>query len=342
MRVVLRVDSGPALGRRIALTAGQKVQVGRTEWAEFALPVDPSLSPVHFALQTDYSACYIEDLGSTGGTFLGEIPLTERTVLRDGDEIVAGATRFVVAIEDGLARETLSPVRAAPARRARRVDGIPSSEPPRRPCFHCSVRTCGTGLSRYRGSADEISPADVAGRLVRWQPLHFVIDFGRAGVPPPGEPASPEALFDWLAPAAAATLPAVMSAEGLPDWTALVEEGWGSDAVICLFSRLEKAALAEQLRRFLRAPARPDDPQAGILGLCWPSVLSAILEHYEADFVRSMLAGVPAVLVEPLDQPKAWQLFGGPELGDALARLGFQPRQEIAQHPGAAVDNRGG
>ena len=70
IRVVLEVTTGPATGKKIVLTAGQALQVGRTEWADFSVPKDEQMSSVHFAVETDAGGCYVKDLGSTNGTFV--------------------------------------------------------------------------------------------------------------------------------------------------------------------------------------------------------------------------------------------------------------------------------
>ncbi len=98
MRVVLKVASGPLQGRSILLQAGQLIKVGRTEWADFAIPHDDRLSGMHFALQCDGQQCRLRDLESTNGTMVNGVPTLD-TLLNDGDQIVAGRTSFVVEVE---------------------------------------------------------------------------------------------------------------------------------------------------------------------------------------------------------------------------------------------------
>ena len=95
MRLILHVSSGPSAGRRILLNAGQALQVGRTEYADFAVP-DDQISSVHFAVEAAAAGCFVKDLKSRNGTYLNGARIAERTELRHGDEIRAGRTTFAV------------------------------------------------------------------------------------------------------------------------------------------------------------------------------------------------------------------------------------------------------
>ena len=101
MRVVLEVRSGPVAGKKVWLRPGQTVEVGRTERSEFVVAQDPQLSSRHFAIDCDSEKCRIRDLDSTNGTRLNGEQITE-AILRDGDQIFAGQTKFVVRVEGPL------------------------------------------------------------------------------------------------------------------------------------------------------------------------------------------------------------------------------------------------
>ena len=50
MRVILEVKTGPAEGRTVVLRKQQSIKVGRTEWADVALPGDGrAIAQAHFA-----------------------------------------------------------------------------------------------------------------------------------------------------------------------------------------------------------------------------------------------------------------------------------------------------
>ena len=98
MRVTLEILAGSQTGRKLWLQVGQIVTVGRSEWADFAVEHDGQMSRVHFALECQSRECRIRDRGSSNGTRLNGAKIQE-AVLSEGDEVVAGQTRFAVQIE---------------------------------------------------------------------------------------------------------------------------------------------------------------------------------------------------------------------------------------------------
>jgi len=326
MRVVLEVTSGPKAGRKIRLGAGQELRVGRTEWADFSVPEDGQMSGVHFALETDNTTCYIRDSGSSNGTFVNGRQITERVALSGGDEIRAGQTLFVVHAEGNAAPRTADTPAAA------RGPDLPQASPAAAPVpflqgeakVTYTVEKCGSGLTLCRGNIEEISPQELATSLCRVYPVYLIVDFNNLGTPPPGELSSPDYLFDWLEPDAAAMVsPVVLGQTDLLGWPALVEQGWGKDAVICLFSKQDKPALLAHLRQVIRAKPKREDLSGGIVGYCWPSVMAMLLAHGTPEFVQKLLAGIDAVQVELPDLPDTWQLYGSSRLAGELDQLGF-------------------
>src|SRR4051812_12151937 len=97
MHVILEVIAGPDAGRRCVLRDGESVTVGHGTRAELALPRDPSLAEVHFALECGTKVCRLRDLPGSRGVFLNGIKVKDAS-FRDGDRIVAGATTFAVRI----------------------------------------------------------------------------------------------------------------------------------------------------------------------------------------------------------------------------------------------------
>ncbi len=97
MRLVLEVTSGPHRGKRIEVGVGETVRVGRTRKADVAL-ADNFLSGVHFALECDSKGCRLRDLNSSNGTKLNDELIIEG-VLKDGDQVFAGRTDFIVRLE---------------------------------------------------------------------------------------------------------------------------------------------------------------------------------------------------------------------------------------------------
>ena len=98
MAVILQVTEGPAVGRRTFLRVGQVMRIGRTEWADFNVPQDAAMAPIHFSVEYDTHICRLRDLQSGATTLVNGKPVGE-AVLNHGDRITAGATTFHVHIE---------------------------------------------------------------------------------------------------------------------------------------------------------------------------------------------------------------------------------------------------
>lgn len=97
MHLILEIQAGPASGPTFELRDGQIGQVGSSNWSDFPVPTDPTLSGVHFLIECGPTTCRLRDLNSPGGTWLNGSQVISAEV-RDGDRIVAGQTHFVVRI----------------------------------------------------------------------------------------------------------------------------------------------------------------------------------------------------------------------------------------------------
>ena len=295
------------------------------------------MSGVHFALETDALACYLIDLESSNGTFLNgqQVPANTKITLGDGDEILAGQTSFALHAEGEPGRQ--APVESAqgptvasaePTAVSPPAVPIPVAPPvvPPRPAGQLTyaVEKCASGLTLCRGSCDQIPPQDVATLLCQAYPVYLTVDFRNLGTPRPEEIEAVDYLFDWLdAEAAAAVSPVVLAQTDFLAWPDLVAQGWGADAVVCFYSSLDKPAMLDHLRQAIRAKPQKDDMSGGIVGYCWPSVMSMLLAHSPRDMVERLLSGTEAVLVELPDLPETWQLFGGNQLRGVLEKIGF-------------------
>ena len=132
MRLVLQVESGPHAQERFWIGSMQSLTVGRTELADVALPRDPHMSSLHFAVACGSEHCHLQDLGSTNGTLVNGQKVTQ-TQLRDGDRILAGHTLFAVRIEGAAVSDaeqggaadlsTPEPRDAAPPKQASAING---------------------------------------------------------------------------------------------------------------------------------------------------------------------------------------------------------------------------
>jgi phosphoserine phosphatase RsbU/P len=75
--------------KTIALT-GERLSIGRSSAAELCFPEDAGLSRQHFAFENEGEDWTVQDLGSKNGTFVNNIPLKARLILKPGDRITAG------------------------------------------------------------------------------------------------------------------------------------------------------------------------------------------------------------------------------------------------------------
>ena len=321
MRVVLEIVSGPFKGRKTVLSTNDSLSVGRSDWAQLVCTYDERMSRVHFKLRTDEYGCYLVDHSSRNGTFVNGMRITD-CMLRAGDQINAGFTDFVVEIEGD------SPERARTLHGTswvpKDIDSVILKSTRQRLSVPYTIESCDSGLTLYRGQIADLTPAKLALVLRLLHPLHLLVDLNRLGLPLPAGLGEPQYLFDWLdGPAAKAASPILISPEAENDaWRPLVDEGWGGDALICLFSKM----LAPELLAHLRSVCRGRSGGASaILGYCWPGVLAPVLLHSPAKQVSRLMAGIEVVLVEFPDLPETWQLFGDAMLAQALNKFGFTP-----------------
>ena len=71
------------------------LELGRDKGMDVVLR-DPEVSRRHARFESHEGFVYVEDLGSSNGTFLNGRRVTEAIEIREGDEIDVGTTRIVV------------------------------------------------------------------------------------------------------------------------------------------------------------------------------------------------------------------------------------------------------
>jgi len=76
---------------------GTRLSIGRSSAAELCFPEDAGLSRQHFAFQPEGDDWTVQDLGSKNGTFVNNIPLKARLILKPGDRVTAGHLVIVFA-----------------------------------------------------------------------------------------------------------------------------------------------------------------------------------------------------------------------------------------------------
>ncbi len=85
----LRVEAGFRKGRELPLNK-PVLTLGRAESCDIGLFGDPGVDRLHARLQQHKDHYLIADAGSSGGTFVNDVPVTEPTPLRSGDLIRLG------------------------------------------------------------------------------------------------------------------------------------------------------------------------------------------------------------------------------------------------------------
>ncbi|MBX9679513.1 MAG: FHA domain-containing protein [Gemmataceae bacterium] len=98
MKVSLVVlSAGKASGQAIAIALPQFV-IGRDPQCNLR-PASPLISKKHCAVKIRQGNVYIEDYGSTNGTFLNDQPVKGEIMMKAGDVLKAGPLMFRLAIE---------------------------------------------------------------------------------------------------------------------------------------------------------------------------------------------------------------------------------------------------
>jgi len=82
------------LGRRQVLSADQPVTVGRAHDCQLDFPDVPSLSREHARFGCDGNGVWVEDLGSTNGSFVNHVRIESRRYLESGDRLQCGEVHF--------------------------------------------------------------------------------------------------------------------------------------------------------------------------------------------------------------------------------------------------------
>jgi two-component system, cell cycle response regulator len=110
-RALLTLLTGPAQGTIIQIDDRNDLTLGRSQQASVLIP-DPSLSRIHarvFRRQTPQRTdFYIEDCGSTNGTFVADRRISTPTALGDGMQVALGRrTVLRFSLQDALEEQAL-------------------------------------------------------------------------------------------------------------------------------------------------------------------------------------------------------------------------------------------
>lgn len=310
MRVVLKLVSGSQAGRQIQLLKNQRLQVGSTARADFVVRGDQALAGQHFSLETDHQICRVRSLGENGTLVNGQ-PV-ELAVVRNGDEITAGHSKFRIEVE-GDAAELPAAAQAEMASAA-----VPARPPRKTGDATYKLTTCDTGIFRYEGSSQAMPPAELAAALAAESPLYMIADNRRLQNPALEEVAEPKYLFDWLGASAPGVSPLIISPGDVPDPLPIIEKGWKKDGLVCVFATSEAGEMVQRLRGCARVSGDK------VLGICWPSVLGYLLSHYRGELVPKLMQGLAAILIEDAAAAEVWAIYSTGSLEKPLDQLNLK------------------
>src|SRR5579864_2675841 len=115
---LLRFISGKYQGGEFPIVADKVILIGRSSDLDMVL-VEDMVSRKHARISTQGDQIWIEDLGSTNGTFVNGEKI-KRARLKEGDRVLIGTSILkVIAGEGARAASRTSPRRVARRRRAR-------------------------------------------------------------------------------------------------------------------------------------------------------------------------------------------------------------------------------
>jgi hypothetical protein len=86
------VEPAERAGQSYPLDGGGELVLGRTTGSDVALPGDSFVSSRHARVFRRGGEVWVEDLGSTNGTFVNSARISAPTVLRPGDRLQVGRT----------------------------------------------------------------------------------------------------------------------------------------------------------------------------------------------------------------------------------------------------------
>ncbi len=129
-RYALRFISGKYQGGEFPLRMNREIIIGRSSDLDMVL-VEDMVSRRHAKISSTDNEVYIQDMGSTNGTFVNGEKITGRALLQEGDRILVGTSIIkVVAVEGALAQTSEAEARKkleAGAQQRQQTQGRPMS-----------------------------------------------------------------------------------------------------------------------------------------------------------------------------------------------------------------------
>jgi len=179
------------------------------------------------------------------------------------------------------------------------------------------VQRCPSGLMCATQLSAWADPSMIVERLAFACPTTFIVDFGRTQLS--ATEAADETISDYLLANIPATVAAEVSPRMIPvvdpqqrvEW---VQNGWGSNGIIVLFSQVPVFPLLEHYQRLMGAAKGEMAKPKPFVGLCWPSVLELVLNNGKAEYAAEIVEPCEAILLQCNQSPGGWRMFGNERL----------------------------
>lgn len=98
INIVVKEGSGIS---NLRYFAQPEIILGRDPGSDIPL-LDDSVSARHAQLAYHHGQWWIEDLASTNGTFLNDLPISMSTVITSGDEIRCGSVHLIISLSENV------------------------------------------------------------------------------------------------------------------------------------------------------------------------------------------------------------------------------------------------
>lgn len=166
MKLSLVVADGVHKGKAIPIPVAQFV-IGRDEGCQLR-PSSPAVSKRHCAVLVKGGQVFVQDFGSTNGTFVNDQPVSGEAELKDGDKLVVGPLVFQVKVEPATSTkgDSKSDSKAAgktPIPKAAPHKPQPAAEPAKtpEPSADESEQLAALLLGTDDGPAEPLLPSDI-------------------------------------------------------------------------------------------------------------------------------------------------------------------------------------
>jgi hypothetical protein len=324
MLAILEIQGPDSEGRKMWLGSGETIRIGRTELADVALPSDRTLAPVHFSLTCTNDQCSAKSMDGSPIWLNGRN--TDECVLRNGDVLQAGRTRFIVTIEG--AADALSVVDDGVTPIARPDSQVETAE-----STYCEVQRTATGASMYRFPEDKASVGATLGRLREAAFLHVIADRESPWL---ATDRSRSPLFHWLPNRLISASPDVVLDLGSGE-ESMVEHAIADRECTFVLAPVTGDELLEHLRLAARGQVQRDErPDPARMLLSFDSErLDGVLAQPDADYVNFLFSKLTAVLYWS-DATESWTFASGKQIDDAVqaaASVVIRPRPLNGHQP---------